>query len=74
MFKQAFRPALACLLLLAAPLVADDPGAAAAAERLDANNRHMLWLAFGLYALVLTLYLLWSESRLRKLEQNAPRR
>lgn len=47
---------------------AEDTGAAAAAERLDASNRQMLWLAFGLYALVLTIYMLWSESRLRKLE------
>jgi hypothetical protein len=49
-------------------LRADDPGAVAAAERLDASNRQMLWLAFGLYALVLMIYMIWSESRLRRLE------
>jgi hypothetical protein len=68
MHKRIFRLFTAALAALALPVLAQDSGAADAAERLDASNRHMLWLAFGLYALVLAVYLLWSESRLRKLE------
>ena len=61
---------LLLIALISLPLLADDPGAATAAARLDESNRHMLWLAFGLYALVLAIYMIWSESRLRKLEQS----
>ncbi len=63
------KSSLLLLAFFSLSLQAEDTGAAAAAERLDASNRQMLWLAFGLYALVLAIYLLWSESRLRKLEK-----
>jgi hypothetical protein len=62
---------VACLVFSACALQAQDTGAAAASERLDASNRQMLWLAFSLYMAVLGIYLLWSESRLRRLEKSA---
>ncbi len=56
------------LLIAALPLAAQE-SAGDAAGRLDVANRKMLWLAFGLYALVLGAYLLWSDARLRRLEK-----
>ncbi len=60
-----------CAGLSSSLLRAQDAGAADAANRLDASNRQMLWLAFSLYMAVLGIYLLWSESRLRRLEKSA---
>ena len=62
---------VACALIFSSLLHAQDSGAAAAADRLDASNRQMLWLAFSLYMAVLGIYLLWNESRLRRLEKSA---
>ena len=74
MSRSARRLISAGTLLLTLPLFAQDSGAAQAAERLDESNRRMLWLAFGLYALVVTVYLVWSDLRLRRLERDAARR
>ena len=71
MRKITMNPLFLLLAFLPLCLHADDPGAAAAAERLDASNRQMLWLAFGLYALVLAIYMVWNESRLRNLENKS---
>ena len=60
---------LATLSLSAALRAQESPEAQSL--RYDADNRKMLWLAFGLYGAVLGGYLLWTELRLRRLEKKA---
>ena len=70
--RRTFKySAVICGLISASLLRAQDSGAAAAADRLDAAHRQMLWLAFSLYMAVIGIYLFWSESRLRRLEKSA---